>query len=98
MAAAGTACAPARAGTIPGVTRSLASPAYRKLERYEPWLRRAVPALLILFLATLAASAWMQARDGRDETVVDATTDLAVLSTLAALQFGTRQASSDRPA
>ena len=88
MAAADTACVPARAGTILGVTRSLASPAYRKLERYEPWLRRAVPALLILFLATLAASAWMQARDGRDEAVVDAINDIDVLATLAAVKFG----------
>jgi two-component system, cell cycle sensor histidine kinase PleC len=98
MAAADTACVPARAGTILGVTRSLASPAYRKLERYEPWLRRAVPALLILFLATLAASAWMQARDGRDETVVDAINDIDVLATLAAVKFGARPAAADRAA
>src|SRR3712207_8748987 len=98
MAAAGTACAPARAGTILGVTRSLASPAYRKLERYEPWLRRAVPALLILFLATLAASAWMQARDGRDETIVDAVNDIDMLATLAAVRFGARPVAADRAA
>ena len=33
MAGAETACVPARAGTILGITRSLASPAYRRLER-----------------------------------------------------------------
>ena len=60
MAGAVTACVPARAGTILGVTRSDANPTYRRLERYEPLLRLAVPAVLILFLITLAGSAWIQ--------------------------------------
>ncbi len=46
MAGATTACVPARAGTILGVTRSIANPAFRRLEQYESLLRLAVPALL----------------------------------------------------
>jgi len=57
MAGAATASVPARAGTILGVTRSDANPTYRRLEQYEPLLRLAVPAILALFLLTLAASA-----------------------------------------
>ena len=69
MAGAATACVPARAGTILGVTRSDANPTYRRLEQYEPLLRLAVPAILALFLLTLAASAWIQVREGRESTL-----------------------------
>src|SRR5215213_8883431 len=96
MAAADTACVPARAGTILGVTRSIASPAYRQLERFEPWLRRAVPALLVVFLVTLASSAWIQARDGREETILDAINDIDVIATLAAVKFDQKSALTDR--
>ena len=63
MAGADAACASARAATILGIARKMPHPAYGRLERIEPWLRLAVPPLLGLFLLTLAASAWIQARD-----------------------------------
>src|SRR3954468_21728423 len=85
MAGATTACVPARAGTILGVTRSITSPALRRLEQYEAWLRLAVPALLALFLITLATSAWIQVRDSREETVLDAINDIDIIASLAAL-------------
>jgi two-component system cell cycle sensor histidine kinase PleC len=87
MAGAETACVPARAGTILGITRSLASPAYRRLEQYEPWLRLAVPALLAVFLFALGASAWIQARDGREEAVIDAINDIDVIASLSAAKL-----------
>ncbi|WP_240540017.1 PAS domain-containing sensor histidine kinase [Salinarimonas soli] len=59
-------------------------PAYGRLERIEPWLRLAVPPLLALFLLTLAASAWIQARDGRVEALQDAISDIDVVATLVA--------------
>src|SRR5215213_4362174 len=96
MAGAETAWAPARAGTILGVTRAIASPAYRRLEQLEPWLRLAVPALLALFLVTLAASAWIQLRDGREETVVDAVNDIDIIATLSAAKIGSRGPALDR--
>ena len=93
--AAETACAPARAGTILGVTRSIASPAYRYLEKFEPRLRLAVPALLALFLLTLAASVFVQLRDGREEALVDAINDIDIIATLSAAKFGARPAPLD---
>ncbi len=96
MAGAETACVPARAGTILGVTRAIASPAYRRLEQLEPWLGLAVPALLALFLITLAASAWIQLRDSREEAVVDAIHDIDIIATLAAAKVGVRPAPVDR--
>jgi two-component system cell cycle sensor histidine kinase PleC len=96
MAGAETAWVPARAGTILGVTRAIASPAYRRLEQLEPWLRLAVPALLTLFLITLAASAWIQLRDGREEAVVDAINDIDIIATLSAAKIGARPTPIDR--
>jgi two-component system cell cycle sensor histidine kinase PleC len=96
MAGAVTACVPARAGTILGVARSDAHPTYRRLEQYEPLLRLAVPALLILFLVTLTASAWIQVRDGRKNTLIDAISDIDIIASLSAAKLGDRPAPSDR--
>ena len=87
MGGADTACGPARAGTILGITRSLAHPAFRRLEWAEPWLRLAVPALLVVFLVTLAASAYTQVRHSRESALLDAIDDVDVLATLAAVQL-----------
>ena len=95
MAGADTACVSARAGTILGITRSLAHPAFRRLEWAEPWLRLAVPALLVVFLLTLAASAYTQVRDSRESALLDAIDDVDVLATLAAVQLA-RDGQPDR--
>ncbi|WP_246179423.1 sensor histidine kinase [Microvirga thermotolerans] len=70
------------------MTRTDAHPTYRRLEQYEPLLRLAVPALLALFLVTLAASAWIQVRNGREETVLDAIGDIDVIASLSAARLG----------
>ncbi|MFC4174659.1 ATP-binding protein [Microvirga sp. GCM10011540] len=98
MAGAVTACVPARAGTILGVTRSDANPTYRRLEQYEPWLRLAVPALLALFLITLAGSAWIQVRENREDTLVDAIADIDIVASLSAAKLGDRAAPADHAA
>jgi two-component system cell cycle sensor histidine kinase PleC len=87
MASADAVCGPARAGTILGITRSIAHPIYRWLEQAEPWLRLTVPALLGFFLISLAASAFIHARDSRDDALNDAIGDVDVIATLAALQM-----------
>lgn len=92
MAGAVTACVPARAGTILGVARSDANPAYRRLEQYESLLRLAVPAVLILFLVTLAGSAWVQIRDGRKDTLRDAIHDIDIIASLSAAKLGAYEA------
>ncbi|WP_243367619.1 PAS domain-containing sensor histidine kinase [Microvirga solisilvae] len=96
MAGAVTACVPARTGTILGVARSDANPAYRRLEQYESLLRLAVPAVLILFLVTLAGSAWIQIRDGRRDTMLDAIQDIDIIASLSAAKLGTYHAPADR--
>src|SRR3954453_53315 len=96
MASADAACGPARLRKILGITRCAGRPTYGRLERAEPWLRRAVPALLALFLLALAASAWLQARDGRADALRDATDDIDVLATLAAMHL--QSPLGDRPA
>ncbi len=98
MAGAETACVSARADTILGITRTLASPAYRRLEEYESWLRLAVPAFLGLFLVTLVASAWIQVGEAREEAVVDAVHDIDLIATLAAAKIGQRTSPADRMA
>ncbi|MBM6592353.1 PAS domain-containing sensor histidine kinase [Microvirga pudoricolor] len=55
-------------------------------------MRLAVPALLALFLITLATSAWVQVRDSREETVIDAIGDIDVIASLAALKLDQRAA------
>src|SRR5919206_3964057 len=96
MAGAVTACVPARAGTILGVARSDANPAYRRLEQYESLLRLAVPAVLILFLITLAGSAWIQIRDGRRDAILDAIQDIDIIASLSAAKLGNVRAPTDR--
>jgi two-component system cell cycle sensor histidine kinase PleC len=98
MAGAVSAGVPVRAGTILGVTRSDANPTYRRLEQYEPLLRLAVPALLALFLITLAASAWIQVREGRKDALADAIGDIDVIASLSAAKLGDRPAPMDRAA
>ncbi|MFD0462132.1 hypothetical protein ACFQY9_09790 [Microvirga aerilata] len=51
-------------------------------------MRLAVPALLILFLVTLAGSAWIQIRDGRKDTLFDAINDIDIIASLSAAKLG----------
>ena len=83
---ADTVCEPARADTILGIARSIGNPAFRRLERAEPWLRFAVPALLAVFLACLAVSAGLQILENRKEALQDAADEIDVLATLAAIK------------
>ncbi|WP_112663081.1 PAS domain-containing sensor histidine kinase [Microvirga flavescens] len=96
MAGATTACVPARAGTILGITRTFANPVYRRLEQYEAWLRLAVPAVLALFIVMLIASAWLQVRNSREETVLDAINDIDVIASLAAAKLTGKATPVDR--
>ena len=57
MARADVASASARNDSIKGLAQSIAKPAYRRLLTAEPLLRRAVPVLIIAFLATICVGA-----------------------------------------
>ena len=83
MARAGVASASARADSIQGLAQSIAKPAYRRLLTAEPLLRRAVPVLIIAFLATICVGAIVQVLDHRRQALnnmmaaLDAVADLA---------------------
>src|SRR5512142_198521 len=84
MARADVASASSRSDSIKGLAQSIAKPAYRRLLTAEPLLRRAVPVLIIAFLATICVGAMVQAVDHRRQTLsdmvieLDAAADLAV--------------------
>jgi two-component system cell cycle sensor histidine kinase PleC len=81
MARSIAATAPLRASSsIPGLTRSLAHPSYFKLVDIEPWLRRIVPVMVALFIAALAGVSWLHATATRDETLIDALSDIDILA------------------
>src|SRR5882757_4889682 len=71
MARADTASASVRSDSIKGLAQSIAKPAYRRLLTAEPALRRAVPALIIAFLATICVGAFVQIIDHRRQTTFD---------------------------
>jgi two-component system cell cycle sensor histidine kinase PleC len=75
-----TASAPAHAGTVLGIARSIAHPVYKRLIIAEPWLRLAVPSLLVLFIGTLIGNAVVQALDSRRETMEQAITEIDLVA------------------
>ena len=83
MARAGAASASARPDSIQGLAQSIAKPAYRRLLTAEPLLRRAVPVLIIAFLATICVGAAVQVLDHRRQSLndmvvaIDAVADIA---------------------
>lgn len=87
MSSADAACASARAGTIMGVTRPAGHPALGKLEKADPWLRLAVPILLLIFLSTLGTTALLQLREDRRDTLAEAIADIEVIAMLTAAEF-----------
>src|SRR6516165_6441123 len=71
MARADVASASAHADSIKGLAQSIANPAYRRLLTAEPLLRRAVPVLIIAFLATICVGALVQVLDHRRQTLTN---------------------------
>jgi two-component system cell cycle sensor histidine kinase PleC len=80
MARASAASASSRPDSIKGLAQSIAKPAYRRLLTAEPALRRAVPALIIAFLITIAVGAVVQVLDHRRQVIKDASNDLATIA------------------
>src|SRR5438105_2843581 len=71
MARAEVASASVTSDSIKGLAQSIAKPAYRRLLTAEPALRRAVPVLIIAFLATICVGAIVQVLDHRRQAVGD---------------------------
>jgi two-component system cell cycle sensor histidine kinase PleC len=72
MARADAASASLRSDSIKGLAQSIAKPAYRRLLSAEPLLRRAVPVLIIAFLATICIGALVQVLEQRRQVVIGA--------------------------
>ncbi|MGV6874411.1 PAS domain-containing sensor histidine kinase [Pseudochelatococcus sp. B33] len=84
MARAEAASVPVRAGTVLGVTRSSGHAGHHHLAVMEPWLRRAVPMLLTVFLGSLLVGAILHGVDTRNAALSDATTEIDLVAALAA--------------
>ena len=87
MARAEVASASARSDSIKGLAQSIAKPAYRRLLTAEPLLRRAVPVLIIAFLATICVGAVVQVLDHRRQTLADMAATLDAVADLAAARL-----------
>jgi two-component system cell cycle sensor histidine kinase PleC len=99
MARAGVASASVHADSIKGLAQSIAKPAYRRLLTAEPLLRRAVPVLIIAFLATICVGALVQVLDHRRQTLTSEIVSLEAIADLAAerLQQSPKQPTSEQP-
>ncbi len=96
MARAEAASASARSDSIKGLAQSIAKPAYRRLLTAEPALRRAVPALIVAFLITIAVGAFVQVMDHRRLALVAAIDDIATVAEVLADRFDRRDEGADR--
>ena len=87
MARANATNAPAMPDAADIHTRELATPdaalSGARLTQIEPWLRRAVPAMIVVFLGTLATGAIISARESREQTLADSLSNVEVVSGLA---------------
>ena len=70
MARAESASASAHSDSIKGLAQAVARPAYRRLLTAEPFLRRAVPVLIVAFLTTLGVAAVVDIRERLRMTVL----------------------------
>ena len=96
MAPAQIAAASRDIDSIKGLAESIAKPAYRRLLLAEPALRRAVPILIIAFLLTIMAGAFVQVLDHRGRAISEAVKDIDILSDILAERI--TRAAEERPA
>jgi len=87
MARVEAASASVRSDSIKGMAQSIAKPAYRRLLTAEPALRRAVPALIIAFLLTIAIGAFVQVLDHRRQAIADASKDIETIAEVLSDRF-----------
>ncbi len=80
MARADMASASLHSDSIKGLAQSIARPAYQRLLRAEPLLRRAVPVLIVAFILTICVGAAVQVLDYRRQVIVEATRTVEALA------------------
>src|ERR1043165_8806942 len=84
MARAESASASAHSDSLKGLAQAVARPAYRRLLTAEPFLRRAVPVLIIAFLITLGIAAFVDVRERLRQAVAKSAEELDLVATLTA--------------
>jgi two-component system cell cycle sensor histidine kinase PleC len=84
MARAESASASAHSDSIRGLAQAVARPAYRRLITAEPFLRRAVPVLIIAFLLTLGIAAFVDVRERLRQTIIKSAEELDLVATVLA--------------
>lgn len=98
MSRANAECATARADTILGVARSMTHPLYQRFETLEPAFRKAIPILVGFFIVILSAGAFVQNTAMRDDAVLDATSEMEILSALMARDLDAASQAGQAPA
>lgn len=73
--------------TLKGIARLFAGPDYERLLRMEPTLRRVIPALMLIFLAIVAAAVGTRLRNDYWRAVVNAEEQLELISQTIALRL-----------
>jgi two-component system cell cycle sensor histidine kinase PleC len=82
MARAESASASAHSDSIKGLAQAVARPAYRRLLTAEPFLRRAVPVLIVAFLITLGIAAVVDIRERLRQAIVKSADELDLAATI----------------
>jgi len=70
--------------SLKGLARLIARPAYERLVRAEPHLRRAIPVLITVFLAVLALTAFLQTRSFYHQSLGDAHDEISFVADIVA--------------
>src|SRR5437763_14294735 len=84
MARAESASASAHSDSIKGLAQAVARPAYRRLLTAEPFLRRAVPVLIIAFLVTLGVAAVVDIRERLRQAIAKSADELDLIANVMA--------------
>lgn len=93
---------PVRAHALEGLAQALSrrpeAPAGEALsERIEPWLRRATPLMILLFLSVMLSLAALQARQSREQAIADAMGDIDMIASVAAQAINDASQIGDPP-
>ncbi len=71
---------PARARISLGLACASGRPAFHNYIKLEPWVRRAVPAMIAIFIATLTTLTILLITDAHDRAIGDAIVDLELIA------------------
>ncbi|MBY0613176.1 MAG: PAS domain-containing protein [Beijerinckiaceae bacterium] len=76
-----------RTSTTQGLARPFTQDRYVRLLASEPWIRKSVPFLIIVFLLTVGIGAWVQIFGSRQDAVRDAYVEMEVVKSLVAMKL-----------